>query len=506
MDRSNTRLTIKIAGKNMQGEPFQETAALESFGNFGALIFTPQQIRLGDLLHICGVDGEPLASAEVVWVRTGDMPALEVLLHRSLEPVQAFAMPAPTPTISAPPPVSASASSSIAAAPPSASFPAASADNSRDVTKSDTPAGNEMAFCPACNKPNPLQMKSCKYCGSYLTRSSGGVTRAAIEGAKQDPRSSAAIKSDSSTASSMSRRSRPSGATETTTPLPAKSIKEKAPANKSALESLKYSRKVATIAFIVLAIILTVIVAPLGVIKPTEVEVLVQPGCLDVNTVKSQTNTDDTKGLLDYWTLSDNGAVQFIRREDITAGQAAVEIDSIQKTGLKTRGCWCPRKETTTVKDSSQMPKTMASGWSLKPVGTNAATLGEVSIQWKDSKLYLAETVKQKTLSRNISKVIYYSGMNKLFVKLGDDTQASVDSPVLKELIFYVPSGQETITAAEGRLTNSAYQIYLAQPGSQQGNFPFSIRQVAAAVLALALLSLLIYLTINHSRIRAISS
>src|SRR5687768_12608640 len=153
MDRSNTRLTIKIAGKNMQGEPFQDTAALESFGNFGAIIYTSQQVNLSDLLHICGGDGEPLATAEVVWVRTGDMPALEVLLHRSIEPLPVVTPPAPVATTTSAPPVAAATNAAgnnaVATPPPLSSFSSASSissnnDSSKEVTRSDTPGSEEM--------------------------------------------------------------------------------------------------------------------------------------------------------------------------------------------------------------------------------------------------------------------------------------------------------------------------------------------------------------------------
>jgi hypothetical protein len=165
MDEKQKALQIIISGTT-QGKPFQDLAQLEPFGSFGALIYSSQIFATNDLFLICDDNGQPVASAEVIWVRTGLNPAVEVLLHRNVDLVALGAkshslgegLPRATGPLLEP----------LAAAPkrPSGAeftLPPPSTFKTTEIIPTLT--------CISCNKPNNLASSSCKYCGAYLEAS-----------------------------------------------------------------------------------------------------------------------------------------------------------------------------------------------------------------------------------------------------------------------------------------------------------------------------------------------
>jgi hypothetical protein len=529
MDRANNILTVKIAGKNQRGEAFEEFARVEPFGSFGMLVHTEQTLALSNVLHICGANGNPIASAEVIWVRGGTTPAVEVLLHRNLDLAELAAsiseVTAPTPPLSA----SASAgeteraagstAANIPAATVSAATSSSSSFSSPVTTKSSlstssesTEAQSEQISCPNCNKPNPINSKSCKYCGVYLSRSmssskaegkealgASGESLKSISGDQAKLTSGASLpRFESAPTTSGVRRPRE----EPASPRANKAVTAKA---KEQQQTLAQYRKIAFVALTVLVILLAATFMPgLGGSTPTRIDVVQQSGCLDVNALKRPPANGAATGEMEIWTQSDNGAVQFLRRE-ITAGDASGELDKMARSGLKLHGYWCPKYDSRPANSNEvQLPEILGLPWSLKPVGANAASIGELTLQYKDKTLRLKEIVNQNTLDRtkDIKQATYYSGLQKIVVKF-DDTTANVNAPVLRELSFYLPSSQDPAAAAQGQLTNTVRPYYLAQPDTQQGSgagLLFIIQVVTAIAIALTLL----YLLFNFYRSRAL--
>jgi hypothetical protein len=463
MDPINNTLTVRISGKNTSGESFQELATLEQFGNFGVLIHTTQQLGLSEKIYICGGNGEPIASAEVVWVRSGDFPAVEALLYRASEP-------------------------SEAAAP----------DTSLPVTETK-PAAQSVSMA------NGRTANLGK--GSY----GAGTGKLADESTERDVSISSGTRSDRSISSPgtkrLSRERR-----EEAEPKQTKQLKQVPAKARAQIATLQQHRKIALAALAVLTIFFIVAFAPAfmpaGDTDSVPIEILEQGGCLDVVTIKGQTSEE--VGDLECWTQANNGAVQFIRREDITIGQLSTELGNLRKDGLTPRGHWCPKGEGRMVEypDSSQLPSMVRSLWTLKPIGANAATLGELTLQLKNGQLLFQETTKQSMLNRTqeVAKVVYYSGLQKFVVKLNDDSSTSASSPIVKELILYLPSDKETTAIAEGQLTNSTWQIYQAQLSSQPAGFNLNIREIISLVLGLAVMATLAYIIIISLRSRKLAA
>jgi hypothetical protein len=469
MDQANNTITVRISGKNLNGESFQEIATLEQFGNFGVLIHTAQPLRLSDRVHICGQNGEPLASAEVVWVRPGELPAVEALLHRNLEASE-NAKPEPSSLSSA-----ASHNSSTTAG----NLPSATTAGSPSLTKG-TATGN---LSKNLDAPTERELS--------------------ISGVIKTDRYQTQIPTTSTKRLSRDRRD------EIVEPRQTKQSAQAAAQNLALIATLQQHGKMALTALVVLAIFFVTVIVTTESSLPTTVEILEQDGCLEAGSIKDSAG-EGAGGDLECWAQSNNGAVQFIRRDEVALSQAVIDISNLRRDGMTPHGYWCPKGKGRLVENPSvgNLPAALNSVWSLKPIGANATALGELTMQMKDSQLLFKEATKQSLLDRTqeINKVIYYAGLHKFVVKLNDNNGASANTPVLKELIFYLPKGQETNTVAEGELTNSTYQIYVAQSSEPQGGFSFSFRQIILSLLGLAMIVNLIYLSINFSRIRKLTT
>jgi hypothetical protein len=477
MDQFINTITVRISGKNKQGEPFQELATLEQFGNFGVVIHTTQQLRLSERVSICGRKGETIASAEVVWVRAGDLPAVEALLYRNQEAAESQQPEASAPAVET----------------PSAPQQPVSTPRGRGATSSlPSTASNS----PATAGRGPV---------SGRTSATAGLSRNTDETTEKELSQSGTFRTDRSLSTSSTKRLPRERRDETVEPRQTRQLAQAAAQNSAKIATLQQHRKIALAALVVLAIFFVAALLPVGSAAPTPIDLLEQNGCLDTGKIKDQAS-EAGLGDLECWTQANNGAVQFVRREDITLPQTAEELSTLRRDGLTPRGYWCPKSEGRLVEnpDPGKLPAALSSVWSIKPVGTNAATVGELTMQWKDGQLLLKETTKDSVIDRSqgVGKVVYYAGLQKFVVKMTDESTASVETPMVKELIFYIPKGQETIAAAEGQLTNSLYQIYIAQSSPPQRAFPFSIRQIIAILLGLAIAVTFIYLAINFQRVK----
>ncbi|MEW6731806.1 MAG: hypothetical protein AB1489_10805 [Acidobacteriota bacterium] len=508
MDRANTTLNVKIAGQDLSGEAFLDIATLEPFGNFGVIIHTCQPLRLGDVVQICGADGQQIASAEVVWVRTGDKPAVEALLYHSLEMGQASYAGT---NLSAPTPMQPLPATTFTNSPPNRVT-----RNLADQTVANLSSSEESIPCPSCSKMNPPNNISCRYCGSYIASNLAGPPSQGSGASRSDVKPTGSLSMERSLSASLSSSLSQTG------PLSTGPLK-RLPRERSETAALKPNkiqterksvriatltqyRKISFAALIVLLILFAATLVPVGTTTPTPFDLVEQTGCLDINSLK--TERDNTNyGTMEYWTQADNGAVQFIPRSDITISQAAGEINTVRQSGVKLHGYWCPKTPATMVENpsSSQIPASLGQTWVLKPVGANADTLSEVTLRWQNGRLLLQESLNQKILDRtqDINKASYYTGLHKLVIKLNDP--GGVDSPVLKEFSFYLSEQQDTIAAAEGRLTNATYQIYLGRPTNLQTESSLGVRRILTIVLGIAILATLIYISINYQRSRALA-
>lgn len=310
MDQSNNTITVKISGKNKQGEPFQELATLEQFGNFGVVIHTTQELRLSERISICGRKGEAIASAEVVWVRAGDLPAVEALLYRNQEAAEAQQPQA-------------------AAAPAGETQPQqpAPATKGRAATGSLSPT--VPSNVPAVGRGT----------ASGRTSATAGLSRNADETAEKELSQSGTFRADRSLSTSSTKRLPRERRDETIEPRQTRQLAQAAAQNNAKIATLQQHRKMALAALVVFAIFFVAAMLPVGSAAPTPIDMLEQEGCLETGKIKDQAS-ESSLGDLECWTQANNGAVQFVRREDITLPQTAEELTTLRRGGLTPRGYW----------------------------------------------------------------------------------------------------------------------------------------------------------------------
>lgn len=476
MDSANGSLKVKISGKNSLGEQFQEIADMEQFGNFGVLIYTSQSLKLSDRIFISGAKGEPIANAEVVWLRGGDLPAVEALLYRGLEKGES---------------ISAEAAAAVKPTEAAAENPAAASLNAAARGAASSAAKPPAGKTGSLGGPRP----------SSAASSLGKQSKASDENTISDMRTTGTGSSAASSTRRLAREKRE----ESTEIRPAKISAKEAALNRERLATLQQHRKIALTSFAAIFLLFIAALAPVGVTAPTSVDVLEQKDCLEIGSLNKADELE--KGDLEAWSQSANGAIQFIRREEISAGDASAELANLQKDGLKLHGCWCRKGEGQISEDAGfgSLPASADAVWKFKPVGMNAENLGDLTLEWKDGKLLYREAAKQSVLERtqDVNKVVYYAGIQKLVIQLNDYTETAVDAPFTKQLTFYLPSGRETLSAAEGKLINSTFQVYMAQSSPKQNGFNINIRQILAIVLGIALLINAVYLAINYRSSRA---
>lgn len=539
MDRTNKSINIVISGKNFAGEDFKENAQLESFGSFGMLIYTNQKLRLGDVMHICGTNGKPLASAEAVWVRGGDTPAIEVLLHRNTDLAELRAgmrsMEEQMASQSSAAAAASKATRALSKGTGVTSLLGTNSDSNAGLSASNSVSASDVASmndtssetinCPSCSRANPINAKSCKFCGVYLSRGGPGATRALDF---KNINASASVNNSTSANNSLS----PAATANATTPLVNKEESSTPPASipspvsapapaakrparetaspkqqktnvaekKASMENLQQFRKIAFISLTVLVIILAVTFLSFGstAFSPTPIGIVEQKNCYEIGSLKRQVSDTSIAGEIDVWGQVNNGSIQFIRH-DSSAEAAIAEAEKLTNTGIKLHGCWCQKLPTKNTNDASALPSILSSIWALKPTGENQYA-NEYRIQFKDNVLLIKEIIGSNTLERtpDIKQVLYYTGVKKLVVKLGDTT-ANVSAPALQELTFYLPSNQDTAAAAEGQLSNSVRAYLTAQPNGQEGSSATLIL-IVRIVLGFAIFINLGYLVTNFSQ------
>ncbi len=505
MEMGNTSLTVKISGKDSKGTNFQEVARLEAFGSFGVLIHTEQPLALGSVIHVCGGNNKPIASAEVVWIRGGDSPAVEVLLHRNtdLEEVAAINENV-TPVVTgatknliggfgdktAPLPSFANSPSSSKTPDSTKSGGVSVSSTSTSDTSSDTADADSELVCNSCNKANPVTSKSCKFCGSYLSRGTSTLRSSTLGKVVQEVKAAQAASSSSTESSSgktstlpssqkastlSSNKSETSSAQSSdsgiTTPAkrPTKESRGDAPVRVSAEDrakaaSLVMQRNISLVALVIFVVILLGTFVPMGgTLSPTTVDVVEQNGCLPVANIKRQLTDSNRSGELEYWTQNKNKtAVQFVKKQ-INAGEAAKEIEALTQSGAETHGYWCPKADSKLTPNIA-LPSVLSFLWKFKPSGEKAKDAGEVSLQLKERTIIMKEKIGDTEIDRtaDIKQATYYVGQQKLSLTLGA-TGEKVSGPTVKELTFYLPSNQDPTPVAEAVLTNTVRPFYIGE-------------------------------------------
>jgi hypothetical protein len=558
MEQANTSLTIKISGKNQRGEQFQEVARLEAFGNFGVLIHTLQPLDLGDVMHIAGNNNKPIACGEVIWVRGGDSPSVEVLLHRNTnidEVVSVNESVVPQKTAMLPNlasgatrPLQMKSAESLSGKTSSLSATSLSGAKSVDTTKSIPSSSNsnvetenvnegETVACSSCNKANPITNKSCKYCGSYMSRGTSTLRSNTLGKIVQDVKAAhsggASTESTDSTASQIK-----SGATSISGKTPSlsqprldtntsstesissstSSVRPSRPSrNESAgnvarmsaqdrkkLEALAQQQKIGLVALVIFVLLFAATFLPIGSsLEPSPLDVVEQTGCLHVNSLKRQATDLNKTGELEYWTQDKNKTtVQFIRKA-ITAGNAVTEVDNLVNAGAEVHGYWCPKAESKLV-TQAQLPKNLTGLWAFKPTGARAKEAGDFTLQLVGRSLVIKEKVTQTEVDRtkDIKQATYFTGQQKLNVILNDVSGAKVNAASLREFNFYLPSGQDPLPSVEGVLSNTVRPFYTGEYKDSSGQT--GVKDILMYIFGgLAGLSLL-YLGVNFYQTRSL--
>ncbi|MBI4850883.1 MAG: hypothetical protein HY819_03555 [Acidobacteria bacterium] len=563
MEQGNTSLTIKISGKNQRGETFQEVARLEAFGNFGVLIYTLQPLGLGDIMHITGNNNRPIACGEIIWVRGGDSPCVEVLLHRntSIDEVLAInesVVPQKTAALPSLSSISGGVTKplSISSLSSSGKTSALSANSLSGATKSldsSTIKGlpnlsgteiepgfeGESLLCSSCNKANLVTSKSCKFCGSYLSRNTATLKSTTLGKIVQEVKSAHGsgatasdntidipnqtklgattslnskipsvnsgktenvnLSGDSVNSSSSSVRASRSARSETTGS--AKKISAK---DRERLNVLAQQQKIGLIVLILFSILFAATFLPIGSsFEPSPLDVVEQTGCVHVGTLKRQASEANRTGELEYWTQDkDKTTVQFIRKP-ITVGNAIAELDSLTKAGAEVHGYWCPKAESKLV-TKAQLPKNLTGLWTFNPTGAKAKDATTFSLQLKDRTLVIKEKVDQIEVERtkDIKQATYYTGQQKLTVILNDVGNTKVNSATLREFNFYLPSGQDPVPSVEGVLSNTVRPFYIGEYKDNASQI--DLRQILMYVFGgLSGLSL-VYLGFNFYQMKSV--
>lgn len=560
MEQANTSLTIKISGKNQRGEQFQEVARLESFGNFGVLIHTLQPLGLGDVMHITGNNNKPIACGEVIWVRSGYNPGVEILLHRntnidevvfineSVAPQKTAALPNLSSGATRPLTMSKAAesfSSSGKTSPLSLNSLSGVTNKSADTGKStpslsggeSEPIEGESIVCSSCSKANPVTSKSCKFCGSYLSRNtttlksntlgkivqevkashsggtisdnpidttgqnkSGATTSVSGKNSSINPSKTEAstLSGDSISTPSSVRPSRPQRPDNT-----GAGVKVSAQA-KQKLNALAQQQKIGLVILVLFSVLFAATFLPIGSsLEPTPLDVVEQTGCLHISSLKRQTSDLGRSGELEYWTQDkEKTTVQFVRKP-LTAANAGVEVENLLKIGAEVHGYWCPKAESKLV-TKAQLPKNLTGLWTFNPTGARAKDAGAFTLQLVDRTLVIKEKVAQADVDRtkDIKQATYFTGQQKLTIILNDVGNTKVSTATLRELNFYLPSGQDPIPSVEGVLSNTVRPFYIGEYKDASGQM--DIKGILIYVFGgLAGLSLL-YLGFNFYQMKSI--
>ena len=543
MEQGNTSLTVKISGKSSFGKDFQEVAKLESFGNFGVLIHTKQPLSLGDVMHICGGNNKPIASAEVVWGRGGTSPGVEVLLHRNTDLNEIIAINesiTPAKTAMLPPLPGATKNltspkfnepttgkipnlNSLASANTTGLNQATSNLTNSNFTDQEPITSDQGIICPSCNKSNTVTSKSCKFCGSYLSRSSGATSTLrsntlskTVQEVKAAHANSSATSSNA-TNESESQNKIPTGPTpppisnksETSSTPTTSGNTGKRPVSKESrtdatrparvstqdrakLAAIAQQQKLGLVALVIFSLVLIATFLPIGSsLQPTPLDVIDQNGCMHVSVVKRQTNDAGRSGELEYWTQDKaKTTVQFVKKQ-ITAGDAGKEVDNLGKQGAEVHGYWCPKAESKLATGNVQLPKILNSNWTFKPTGEKAKEASIFSLQLKEKTLIVKEKIGQIEVDRtpDIKQATYYTGQQKLAVTLNNVASSKVNAATLKEITFYLPSSQDPVAAAEGVLTNTLRPFYIGEYNAQGSSLDIKkiVTYVSAALVFLSL-------------------
>lgn len=544
MDQTITALKIKISGKNTRGEAFQETTRLEAFGSFGVLIYTTQPLGLSDLIHICGENNKPVASAEVVWIRGGATPAVEVVLHKQTNIDELIAANETIASNVKPSASELTASKSAPVKPLAANEPKSSSTSKLETSTATTEAEmaelikeipDDEAVCPSCNKTNAPKSKSCKFCGSYISRGmntlrSGKVNKATVDAVRAAAKQNEAESNSTlptSNSGNVNKPSSPSNKTATlasnkTSTLPSDKAPEASSekpkpvrkptvsaaaasvATKAEVASLLFYRKIAIVVIIVFGIVLAGTLIPAGVenLSATRFEMVQQKGCTSVSSL-ARSGITNTSGELEYWFESKDVKVQFARKE-ATGSVAAQDIENITKEGKKVHGFWCPKGDSSLVPGTAAVPDILTLPWTLKPADGKAVS-GEISLRWQNKSMILKEMIGDKQIDRSgdIRSITFYNGQQKVAIHLDPIRAGNFNAPSAKEILFYMPSNQDSAAAADIELTNSSHLAYMAQPGSASGG-GFDFRQIILITSGACIGIALLYVGYNFYRVRSL--
>ncbi|KAF0223318.1 MAG: hypothetical protein FD167_4965, partial [bacterium] len=270
------------------------------------------------------------------------------------------------------------------------------------------------------------------------------------------------------------------------------------------LNTLAQQQKIVLIVLGLFSVLFAATLLPIGSsLEPTPLDVVEQNGCLHVSALKRQTADITRTGELEYWTEDkDKTSVQFVRKQ-ITAGNAGVEVENLVKAGAEVHGYWCPKAESKLV-TKAQLPKNLTGLWTFNPSGSKAKDAGQFSLQLKDRTLVIKEKIAQVDLERtkDIKQATYYTGQQKLTVVLNDVGSTKVNAATLRELSFYLPSGQDPLPSVEGVLSNTVRPFYIGEykDSSSQRDIRQILMYVFGSLAALAL----VYLGVNFYQIKSV--
>lgn len=402
-------------------------AWVDQCGNFGTIIYTPIHLNLGDRLYIRNTSGEIVATAEVVWRRVGETPAVEVLLKRGYE----LADLPPIPT--------------------EAAKPAPQVAQERPPVVEKKPVAEKKKEEPKPQLEAPKQQNNEKKQQPVKPKPTSGTQ-------ERKPPSVSAVE------------------TEKRKPLDPAQLEQQA--------TLAQFRKMGIAATIVFAIFLGVLLSPLGKPEPTRFHLLQQRNCTEANSLGGQ--SANQQGELEFWSEDQNGQITFFRREQVTPPQAIEEMAKQSSLGKKVAGLWCPKEEVKLVEDadSAVLPAELSASWNLLPVGKNATQASKIVFYLDSTRLIFLEDGVDRTA--DVVNATYYEGSQKLVIRL-NDMAATGTKAAVRELKFYLPRAG-TGAVAESQLADSTWQSYTASSNPRAAST--DTRFIATvAVAALLLLS-----------------
>lgn len=439
MSQPSKAICVQITGRDSSGADFNEMAWIDQCGNFGTIIYTPIRLNLGDRLYICNPSGEVAATAEVVWRRVGESPALEVLLKRGCEVINL--PPIPTQIRVEDPPV-----------------------------KEQLPIPEKRQEIPAKAQTEEIKQRQ-------PVKSQSGSQ-------EQRPPSPTVV----------DKQNRPSDSQKRRPPSPTVEVEKRKPIDPLQLErqaTLEQFRKIGIVATIVCAIFLVVLLSPIGKPEPTRFHLLQQRDCVEANSLGGQ--SANQKGELEFWSEDQNGQIFFFRRDDMTPPEAIEEMNKQVNLGNRVAGLWCSKEDSRLVEDagSSALPNELSANWSLLPVGKNATQASKINFYVDSTRLIFQEDGVDRT--QDVVNAIYYEGAQKLVIKLNDMATTGTKAAV-KELKFYLPRAKVS-AVAESRLADSTWQSYTASSNPRPTSI--DLRFIATLAVAVLLLFSAGYVVVN---------